>query len=112
MQKKGKHMSEPIKTPIQSINEKIQAQLSKQPQKKKIPVSGKEYIGTGVSGIDELFEQGMPRGSSILIVGGPGSGKTIFCLQSLYEAAKAGERVLYITMEETPERLKKHMADF
>ena len=53
-----------------------------------------EYIRIGVPGFDELIEKGVPKGSSILISGGPGSGKTTFCLQSLVTAAKKGERCL------------------
>ena len=94
------------------IKERIQKKIQEAQPSRKIPVSGKEYVGTGVAGLDELFVEGIPRGSSILAIGGPGSGKTIFCLQTLYHAAKAGERVFYITLEENPEVLRKHMRDF
>ncbi|MBS3124857.1 AAA family ATPase [Candidatus Woesearchaeota archaeon] len=94
------------------IKEHIQQKLQEAQPHRKIPISGQEYVGTGVVGLDELFMNGIPRGSSILTIGGPGSGKTIFCLQTLYHAAKAGERVFYITLEETPETLRKHMKDF
>lgn len=80
--------------------------------KQTIPIIGEKYIGTGIPGIDQLFDKGIPKASTILIVGGPGSGKTIFCLQTLYEAAKAGQKVLYMTLEETPDRLRQHMKDF
>lgn len=94
------------------IKKKLMQNISEPTYEKKIPVSGDQYIGTGIEGIDELFTLGIPRGSSVLCVGGPGSGKTIFCLQTLFEAAKAGEKVFYITLEEKPERLKQHMKDF
>ena len=96
---------------ISQIKNKI-LQKIRESQKQKISINGKEYIGTGISGLDALFLKGIPRGSSILTTGGPGSGKTIFCLQTLYEAAKAGEKVYYITLEENPAELKKHMQDF
>lgn len=108
MKKRGTH-EKPI-VDLQKLKARIQQKITE--TKKTVPVSGKKYIGTGVPGIDELFHQGIPRGSSVLVVGGPGSGKTLFCLQTLYEAAKAGERVFYITLEETPERLREHMKDF
>jgi len=43
-----------------------------------------EKLKTGVAGLDALFDRGIPESSSILIEGGPGSGKTILCLQIAY----------------------------
>lgn len=82
------------------------------PAFKKIEKKQGEYSMTGVSGLDTLLEKGIPTGTSIIIAGGPGSGKTILCLQIAKNAAERGERVLYISLEEKPDRLKKHMADF
>ncbi len=74
--------------------------------------TGGEWVRTGIEGLDELFEKGIPKGASVLVCGGPGSGKTIFCLQTLAYAASQGEKCLYMTFEESPERLKQHMRDF
>lgn len=73
---------------------------------------GREYVKLGIDGIDHLFEKGVPKGSSVLLCGGPGSGKTIFALQALYHAAKNGKKALYMTFEESPDRLRNHMLDF
>jgi len=70
------------------------------------------WIKTDVPGFDELSEKGIPKGTSILVCGGCGSGKTIFCMQTLVEAAKKGEKCLYLSFEETEIRLKQHMVDF
>ncbi|PIN87136.1 hypothetical protein COV19_01430 [Candidatus Woesearchaeota archaeon CG10_big_fil_rev_8_21_14_0_10_44_13] len=78
------------------------------PEKK--PANG--YIKTGISGFDGLFDKGIPKNTSTLIAGGTGSGKTIFCLQMLYNAAKNGEKCIFLSFEESEERLKKHMDDF
>ncbi len=43
----------------------------------------REFLLTGIDGFDELIEKGIPRGVSVLVAGGAGSGKTIFCLQVL-----------------------------
>jgi KaiC/GvpD/RAD55 family RecA-like ATPase len=73
----------------------------------------REMIKTGIDGFDELtYGQGIPKGSNILVAGGPGTGKTIFCLQLLYNAAKNGHKALYITLEEPLERLRVHMRQF
>ena len=70
------------------------------------------YVKTGISGFDALMEKGIPKNTSLLIAGGAGTGKTIFCLQTLYNAAKKGKKGLYLSFEESEERLKKHMDDF
>ena len=71
-----------------------------------------EWVKTGITGLDELLEKGIPRGVSVLIAGGAGSGKTIACLQIANHAAMNNEKVLYISLEESELRLKKHMHDF
>lgn len=77
---------------------------------KKKPVE--YWIKTGVPGFDDLLEKGIPKGSAILIAGGPGTGKTIFCLQTLNHAASNGEKCIYISFEEPEERLIQHMKNF
>ncbi len=71
-----------------------------------------EWIKLGIPGIDSLFEKGIPKGTANLLSGGPGSGKTILSLQTLNYGATHGEKCLYMTFEESPERLRKHMHDF
>ena len=71
-----------------------------------------KYVKTGIPGFDELFERGIPRGSAILVAGGTGSGKTIFCLQTLAHHASNGEKCFYMSFEESDEKLKNHMKDF
>jgi circadian clock protein KaiC len=72
----------------------------------------RRWIRLEIPGFDDLLANGIPRGVNVLIAGGPGSGKTLFCLQALYNAARRGERCLYITMEEPPKRLRMHMESF
>ena len=75
-------------------------------------VSDKNFVRTGVTGFDELFSQGIPKGSAILVAGGAGAGKTILCLQTLNHHASKGEKCLYMSFEESEERLMKHMEEF
>ena len=72
----------------------------------------KEYINTGVPGFDELIERGIPKGYSVIVAGGAGSGKTIFCLQAMAKKAAEGKKCIYMSFEESEERLKEHMRDF
>jgi len=71
-----------------------------------------QFIKTGIEGLDALFEKGIPKNSSVLIAGGAGSGKTLLCLQLLINAAKEGNKCLYLSFEESPERLKGHIERF
>jgi len=72
----------------------------------------KEYIKTGITGFDDLFKSGIPKGSSVLVAGGTGSGKTNFCLQILNNQASIGKKCFYISFEESEERIIQHMQDF
>jgi len=73
---------------------------------------GKGYVKTGIEGFDELFDVGIPSGSSMLVAGGAGSGKTIFCLQTLINKANEGKKCFYMSFEENETRLIEHMEGF
>jgi circadian clock protein KaiC len=61
---------------------------------------------TGVSGLDEILAGGLAKGRLFLVEGSPGTGKTTIASQFLMAGAKAGEKVLYITLSETEEELR------
>jgi KaiC/GvpD/RAD55 family RecA-like ATPase len=71
-----------------------------------------ERIETGISGFDKLIEGGIPRGRSILISGGTGTGKTIFSTQFLVHGAQNGEAGIYLTLDERPELIREDMLRF
>ena len=71
-----------------------------------------ERVLSGIKGLDEILEGGFPKGRTILVVGSPGSGKTIFALQFLRAGAAAGERSIYITFDEKPEQVKENVSEF
>ena len=70
------------------------------------------FIKTNIPGFDSLLKQGIPEGSSVLVEGGPGSGKTVFCLTLAKNFCKVGKKVLYMSFEEPEERLRVHMKNF
>lgn len=72
----------------------------------------KDYIKTGIPGFDKLFKNGIPKGSTVMIAGGTGSGKTNFCLQLLANHAAKGEKCYFMGFEESEDRLVEHMNDF
>ncbi|KON31281.1 hypothetical protein AC482_01270 [miscellaneous Crenarchaeota group-15 archaeon DG-45] len=72
-----------------------------------------ERTRTGIPGLDELMGGGIPRGHIVLVVGGPGSGKTILCSQFIHSGAvDRGERGLYVTLDEPREEIQAEMASF
>jgi len=72
-----------------------------------------EKVSTGVKGLDDMLGGGLPVGRSILVCGGPGSGKTIFGIQFLYNGAmEYGEPGLYVSLDESPTHLKQDVASF
>jgi len=58
-----------------------------------------ERIKTGVEGLDSIIGGGLPKNSITLVSGPPGSGKSIFCFQFLYEGVKKGEKCLFLTLD-------------
>jgi len=68
---------------------------------------------TGIQGFDEITEGGLPRGRTTLVMGGPGSGKTIFALQSLVNGAvSANEAGLFVAFEESTHQIVANAATF
>ena len=61
-----------------------------------------ERVTTGVPGLDQLIEGGIPKGRSVLVTGEPGTGKSIFSLQFLAEGLTRGEKVVYVAADEQP----------
>ncbi|MBU4221592.1 MAG: AAA family ATPase [Euryarchaeota archaeon] len=62
-------------------------------------------IKTGIPGFDGLIEGGIPEGFVVVVTGPPGTGKTTFSLQFLYEGVKNNERCIFFSFEENAEQL-------
>lgn len=73
-----------------------------------------DYIPTGIPGVDKILgEKGIPRGHTVMISGGPGSGKTTFGIQFLYiGATQYDESGVFVTLDEDPEEIKKNMLNY
>lgn len=69
--------------------------------------SGKEpRVQTGIGELNRVLGGGVVPGSLVLVGGDPGIGKSTLLLQTSYEMAKAGLRVLYISGEESVKQTK------
>lgn len=62
-------------------------------------------IDLGIKGLDEMIQGGVPERSLMVTIGSAGTGKTTFGLQFLNEALENGERAIFITLEESSERV-------
>jgi circadian clock protein KaiC len=68
---------------------------------------------TGMDGLDEITGGGLPIGRTSIIMGGPGSGKTVFALQALVNGARlCGERGIFIAFEENSRSVIANAASF
>jgi circadian clock protein KaiC len=62
----------------------------------------RERVPTGIEGLDEILQGGLPAGKSYLVSGEPGTGKTTFAAQYIMEGLKRGENGIYISVDEKP----------
>lgn len=66
-------------------------------------------IKTGINRLDEIIG-GYPAGTSTLVTGASGTGKTIFCGQFLYKGVQQyDENGIFITLEARPQDLRNEM---
>jgi circadian clock protein KaiC len=64
-----------------------------------------ERVSTGVVGLDEMLDGGVWRGTTTLLAGPSGAGKTTIGLQFALEGARNGEPTLYMNFQENPTQL-------
>lgn len=68
-----------------------------------------ERVSTGVERLDAMVGGGYFRGSTVLVSGAPGVGKTTLGAAFAVAACRRGERCVYFTMEESPQQLIRNM---
>lgn len=72
-----------------------------------------KVLKTDINGFDDLFtEGGVPKGNSVLVAGGTGTGKSTFCRQICYSLVSKGKNCMYVSFEESIERIIKSMNNF
>jgi len=66
---------------------------------------------TGIQGFDQITDGGLPQGRITLIVGGPGTGKTLFAMQFLVNGVRMyNEPGVFVAFEETKKKLAQNTA--
>jgi KaiC/GvpD/RAD55 family RecA-like ATPase len=67
-----------------------------------------ELTKTGIDGLDEILNGGIVTNSTTLVSGNPGAGKSILCLQFIYNGVEQfDEKGIYLTFEEDEEDLRE-----
>jgi len=68
-----------------------------------------EVCPTGISGLDELLNGGIPKGNIVLVAGTPGAGKTTMAAKFIYEGLRQGEPGVYLSFLESKADFLKFM---
>ena len=72
-----------------------------------------ETVQTGIYGLDEMVGGGFPKNRIILILGGPGAGKTILASQFLYKGiAEFNENAIFVSLDEGKKHFYSEMMNF
>lgn len=72
-----------------------------------------KIASTGIPSLDELLGGGIPERHTVVVTGEPGSGKTILCSQLAFSHAKAGRRVVLVTVaSESHDKLLAELRSF
>jgi circadian clock protein KaiC len=69
-----------------------------------------DRTSTGIDGLDDILGGGVLRGSTNLVVGPTGAGKTTICLQFAARGLAAEEKALYVNFQENPVQLARSLA--
>lgn len=68
---------------------------------------------TGIEGFDEITYGGLPRSRTSLLIGAPGSGKTVFALQTLVNGARRWQEPgIFVAFEENSDQIMTNAASF
>ena len=69
-------------------------------------------VTTGIPGLDEVFDGGIPKDRSYLLLGAAGTGKTLTSVQWLLEGEKKGETALFVTLAEPFDNMQRNLKSF
>jgi KaiC domain protein len=71
-----------------------------------------KLLSTGVAGMDELLNGGIPENHTVVVLGGMGTGKSTFALQFIMNGLKSGEKAVYISLEEREDEVVETARSF
>jgi circadian clock protein KaiC len=71
-----------------------------------------ERTPTGIKGLDELIEGGLPRGTWTLLYGENGTGKTVMAMRFIWQGLEAGEACVFELTDRPVEHLRSYFRSF
>lgn len=71
-----------------------------------------ERIKTGIDGLDEMIEGGIPINHTVVVMGSFGTGKTTFALQYIVKGLMEDENCIFISLEEDEESITKNALSY
>ncbi len=72
----------------------------------------RERCETGIDQLDTILDGGIPRGNTVLVTGGVGTGKTSMCLEFLVHGALNGETSMYVSVTEPSDKLLQNIIPY
>jgi circadian clock protein KaiC len=99
----------------EELMEHVRAEMNGAPPEAPRPRSDPGTLprcATGVQGLDQIMNGGMPRGNTVLLAGASGTGKTTLAFQFLCEGAARGEPGAFISVTEPTAMLKRNLASY
>lgn len=90
------------------MNKKVVKKSVKKSLEKKSHIKPKR-TSSGIKNLDKFTKGGFEGNSVNLLVGGSGSGKSIFAIQFLIDGMKKGEKCLHISFEEQKEEFYENV---
>ncbi|MCD6461437.1 MAG: AAA family ATPase [Thermoplasmata archaeon] len=78
----------------------------------KLPKGERERCPTGIEGLDNILNGGIPRGNTVLLTGSCGTGKTTMSLEFLVHGALAGENSLFLSVTEASSKLLSNVIPY
>jgi len=76
------------------------------------PAEGLAKRETGISGLDQMTQGGLPAAGGTLILGRPAAGKTVLALQILARALERGGGAIFVSFEESRRQVLRDAASF
>jgi len=80
--------------------------------KEPTPEAERDRCRTGIEGLDNLLNGGIPRGNTVLVTGSVGTGKTSLSVEFLIHGARSGENSLFISVTESSEKLLANLIHY
>jgi len=70
------------------------------------PQPSSQRVSTGIEGLDEMLDKGIPPGTATMVAGGAGTGKTLLGLHFITSGAQQGEPGAIVTFQENYQQLQ------